>query len=191
MMLEISAPELARRRWTRAECHALHEAGALNYEKFELLDGVLVPRMGKNMPHVRNAMSFLWRLADAFGREFVSMESPVSVSEEDGLTNEPEPDLIVLARPVSSFSDRPPQAIDVRLLIEISDSTLAFDLGDKANLYARATISDYWVFDATARRIIVHREPVGGEYRSVRTYAAHEPVSPLADPSISFRAIDL
>lgn len=110
-------------------------------------------------------MSFLWRLADAFGREFVSRESPVSVSEEDGLTNEPEPDLIVLARPVSSFSDGPPQAIDVRLLIEIPDSTLAFDLGDKANLYARATISGYWVFDATARRS-VHQfsrdRPVGG-----------------------------
>lgn len=175
------------KRWTRAECRALHEAGLLDYEKFELLDGVLVPRMAKNMPHVRNAMSFLWRLAGAFGREFVSMESPVDLSGEDGLINEPEPDLMVLDRPVSSFLESPPRPANVRLLVEVAASTLAYDLGDKADLYARAGFVDYWVLDAANRRTLVHRDPVDGHYRIVQTFGADESVSPLTNPAISLR----
>jgi Uma2 family endonuclease len=83
-----------------------------------------------------------------------------------------------------------PRPEDLHLIGEVSDSTLAFDLVTKAGLYARAGVPEYWVIDIAARRMIVHRDPVGGKYQSVTGYAANQPVAPLAAPSASFRSSD-
>jgi Uma2 family endonuclease len=71
-------------------------------------------------------------------------------------------------------------------VIEVSDSTLAFDLGPKARLYARAGIPEYWVFDIGERRLIVHRDPRAGGYCAVTAYVEGENVTPLALPAASF-----
>jgi len=80
----------------------------------------------------------LW-LAEVFGKSFVNAEAPIDVSPEDNPSSEPEPGLSVLNRDRSSFS-RNPQPEDLSLVVEISDSTLAFDLTVKAGLYERAGI---------------------------------------------------
>ena len=70
-------------------------------------------------------------------------------------------------------------------------TTLAADTKIIAPLYPRAGLPDFWVVDIRGRRIIVHREPSDGTYRSITIYAEDEPVTPLADPTASIRAIDL
>ncbi len=79
-----------------------------------------------------------------------------------------------------------PQPSDVRLVVEISDSTLGFDLKVKAPLYARAGIPEYWVVDIAGKRVIVHRDPSGGAYTSVEAYSEQESVQPLAAPGHAF-----
>ncbi len=54
-----------------------------------------------------------------------------------------------------------PQPGDIRLLVEISDTSLKYDLSVKAALYARAGIFEYWVVDVNGRRLIAHRDPEG------------------------------
>ena len=76
-------------------------------------------------------------------------------------------------------------------MVEVSDTTLRFDLSTKADLYARAEIGDYWVVDLLGRRIIVHRDPAGGRYRSIVAYGEEELVAPLAFPSASLRIRDI
>ena len=71
-------------------------------------------------------------------------------------------------------------------MIEVSDSTLAFDLGPKARLYARAEIPEYWVFDVNGRRLIVHRDPQAGRYSAVTAYAEGESCTALSMPSTPF-----
>jgi Uma2 family endonuclease len=73
-------------------------------------------------------------------------------------------------------------------LIEISDSTLNFDLTVKSPLYARAGIVEYWVLDVAGRRLISHRDPVAGKYTLVAVYSEHESVAPLAAPKAWFCA---
>jgi Uma2 family endonuclease len=63
---------------------------------------------------------------------------------------------------------------------------LSFDLTTKASLYARARIVEYWVVDIPGRRIIVHRDPQEGQYRSVTAYAEQESVKPLATAASEF-----
>ncbi len=172
-----------RKRWTRDECQSLESTGLWNRDKFELIDGELIAKMSKNRPHSIVLMLVAEWLRGVFGPYHLNLESPVDVAPEDNPSSEPEPDIAVLSKDGNEYPKTFPPAADVRLLVEISDSTLAFDLGPKARLYARAGIADYWVFDIQARRIIVHRDPSKGAYSSVIAYSEGEQVAPLAHPN--------
>jgi Uma2 family endonuclease len=137
--------------------------------------------LGKKRPHVIVMALIQEWLTSVFGARYVTPEAPIDVAPEDIPTNEPEPDLAVTTRPCEEYP-RNPQPRDIRLLVEISDTTLAFDLRKKARLYARAGISEYWVVDIAGRRVFVHREPQGDKYETVTAYGETESVAPLAAP---------
>lgn len=84
------------------------------------------------------------------------------------------PDLMFVAH--RSYSARRPTASDTHLMIEVSDTTLAYDLGDKMRMYANENVGEYWVIDIPHRSLIVHRDPAAGRYRSVQTFDEHQPV---------------
>ena len=164
--------------------------GLFDQQHFELIDGELIDKMGKNRPHITlMAYMVLW-LHQTFGGPFVLTQGPIDVSPEDNPTSEPEPDVIVMSREYWHFKSANPRPEDLRLVVEVSGSTLPFDLTTKAALYARAAIAEYWVLDLVARRLIVHRNPVGGTYESVVVYGEHEQVAPLAAPHAEFRVAD-
>lgn len=75
-----------------------------------------------------------------------------------------------------------PSADQIRLVAEVSDTSLRFNLTTKAALYARAGIPEYWVVDLDARRIVVLREPREGQYTSLSAYGENEAIHPLAAP---------
>ena len=179
-----------RKRWTRQECFALESMGLFDQQHFELVEGELIDMRGKNRPHVTlMAYMVLW-LHQTFGGPFVLTEGPIDVSPEDNPTSEPEPDVIVMSREYWHFKSANPRPEDLQLVVEVSGSTLAFDLTTKAALYARAAIAEYWVLDIVARRLIVHRNPIGGKYESVVVYGEHEQVAPLTAPHAEFRVAD-
>lgn len=177
----VSALETTRKIWTREDTRLLVELGFPNAEKLELIDGELIQRMGKKQPHM------LWQnllqecLRSLFGPEYVQAEPSIYVSAEDNPVNEPEPDLIVTTQSVRDFNDNPTPA-DIRLLIEIADTTLNYDLGKKACLYARAGIPDYWVVDIPNRLVHVHRVPQQDAFTNLVRYRFDESIAPLADP---------
>jgi Uma2 family endonuclease len=175
-----------RKRWTRAECAALEAAGIFDQQRVELIEGELIDKMGKNRPHADVAALLIGWLIQVFGTRRVNAEVPIDVSPEDNPTNEPEPDLIVFRREYSGFRSVRPQPRDLDLVVEIADSSLAFDINVKAALYARAGIVDYWVLDVPGRRLIVHRNPQGGQYASVTSYDENESVAPLSAPNSPF-----
>jgi Uma2 family endonuclease len=177
--------EPPRKRWTREECVALETSGIWAQQHLELIEGELISKMGKKRPHA-NAIAVVhaWLLR-VFGEQYVNQEAPIDVAPEDNPTNEPEPDLIVFSKPYREFTGNP-QPSDLRLVVEISDSTISFDLTTKARLYARARIVEYWVVDIPGRRIVVHRDPQEGKYRSVIAYSEQESVKPLASPDSEF-----
>jgi Uma2 family endonuclease len=84
-----------------------------------------------------------------------------------------------------------PTAADVRLLVEVSDTTLRFDRGKKLKAYARFGIPDYWILNLRERRLEVYRDPAGPEYRSVALYIEEQVVSPREAPNASIQVADL
>jgi len=70
-----------------------------------------------------------------------------------------------------------PGPTDVLLVVEVADSSLAYDLGTKVPLYARHGIAEAWVIEAVSRRTQVFRHPAGGGYTEASSVEPHEPLS--------------
>ena len=182
-------PPLAppRKRWTREQCATPEMTALFEIEKLELVDGDLISKMGKNRPHVNACRLLYFWLSETFGHKFVDLEAPIDVNAADNRFNEPAPDLIVLNREGATILSGNVHPEDIVLLVEISDSTLGFDLNVKGPLYAHAGIVEYWVLDVSGRRLISHRGPVSGKYTSVVIYSENESITPLAAPNASLQ----
>jgi Uma2 family endonuclease len=94
--------------------------------------------------------------------------------------SEPEPDIVWAKR--KDYAASHPEADDVLLLIEVADSSLDYDRVEKASIYATVGIREYWIVDLPDCTVKVRREPAGGHYASIRSYASGEIVQPLAVP---------
>ncbi|MFN7921536.1 MAG: Uma2 family endonuclease [Bryobacteraceae bacterium] len=186
---ELGAPPSVMRKksWTRKECEALEKMGVFEGQRYELIEGELIDKMGMSPAHAVFLVFIASWLNPVFGDLRVRPQLPIDVGPEDNPRSEPQPDVCVTSQPAQRFSSRHPGPDDILLLVEVADTTLAFDTTTKAGLYARAGIADYWVLDVSKRRIIVHRSPQSGAYKSLTVYDANEPVSPLAAPEASLR----
>ena len=107
--------------------------------------------------------------------------------------SEPEPDLAVVAGGPRDWKDHPTTC---ELLVDISDTTLTYDLDQKRQLYAQALIPEYWVVDLVNRQLIVHRRPKrprsgAARYEVVTVFGSDAAVKPLAKPRSSIKVADL
>lgn len=115
-----------------------------SYNKVELIEGMLVAMNAEYRRHtaVKNELMFRLRLAlIALGSPYTAMVEPTLALPPYNL---PEPDVAVVDAPMARDYFR---IEHVALVIEVSDSTLANDLGAKLALYARHGVPEYWVID--------------------------------------------
>jgi Uma2 family endonuclease len=97
----------------------------------------------------------------------------------------PEPDLMLLKPRVDAYRSRYPDSTELLLLVEVSDSSLAFDQGVKRALYARHGIPEYWVVDIPHARLHRYLEPTrDGWYGQRTTFAPGDTVAPQALPAV-------
>jgi Uma2 family endonuclease len=173
-------PPLPVRRFTVDEYHRLIQTGILRSgEPVELIHGWIVPKMPTNPTH----SSVVRRLDRWFQRNLpntlvVSVQQPITTAD-----SEPEPDLAICNGPEGLYFTSHPSPEQAVIVIEVSDSSLGYDLGEKLQLYARAKVAVYWVVDLEHKQVIVHTDPRGGKkptYRTRNTYAPGQsvPVTP-------------
>ncbi len=74
--------------------------------------------------------------------------------------DEPEPDIAIIRGSDADYRGRLPTAADVALLVEVSESTLRQDRGQKRTAYARAGIPVYWIVNLVDRQVEVYTRPV-------------------------------
>jgi Uma2 family endonuclease len=110
----------------------------------------------------------------------VSVQNPVALTED----SEPQPDLAVIRKRAVSYKGAEITTQDVVLMIEVAESSLAYDRFTKLRLYAEERVPEYWIIDVTAEQVEVHRTPEAGGYRDVSRLAAGASVSPLAFPDV-------
>jgi Uma2 family endonuclease len=166
MAVEVAAP---RRRFTRDEYYRMAEAGILApNERVELIRGEIITMSPQGIRHrafIDNLTHLLTtRLSD---RAIVSIQMPIVLADD----TEPEPDVQVLRRRAVAYKDREADADDALLLIEVAQTSLAYDRSTKLGLYAAAGIPEYWVVDCSAESVEVHRGPHADGYRDVARVA--------------------
>jgi Uma2 family endonuclease len=182
------------KHWTRLEYERLVDLGAFRPdERLELVGGALIVREPQGGPHATAVGLAEDALREAFGAGWtVRAQSPIALDED----SEPEPDIAVVPGSRRDYRrDHPSHPV---LIVEVADSSLPLDRREKASLYARAGIADYWIVDLVDNVLEVHREPVadpdtpyGWRYRSTTILHAGDVVTPLARSGSTVPVSDL
>ena len=171
-----------RKRWTRQDCAKLQGTGLLP-DRFELIDGEVMDKMGQNPPHSVTLMLIANWLISLFGKLYVREQEPIRIVGNGSDYNEPEPDIAITLGSATAYSVEHPAAVDLVLVVEVADTTLRFDLGPKSLLYARCGVLEYWVADVIGQRIHVYRGPTGEGYSDVTTISDMASIATLAHPN--------
>ena len=174
-----AAEGLLRRRFTVAEIDSMVASGIIaEDEHIELIGGEVVPMSPKGRRHeiIRNKLTFL------FARQ---CPEGLMVASEPYLRLAPdtasEPDIMVYPAALKSPDV---DGGSVLLVIEVSDTSLAYDLSNKAPIYASHGVREYWVINARTLETTVHRDPAGSKYEDVTSLSADVRLSPLLAPEL-------
>jgi Uma2 family endonuclease len=84
-----------------------------------------------------------------------------------------------------------PEAQDVLLLVEVSDSTLAFDQGEKLHLYARYSVTEYWVVDVNKQLVVRYLDPTAQGYARQEEYKGADDLGVKAFPQLLIAVKDI
>ncbi len=177
------------RRWTNADFECMIKIGLFHEKRAELIDGEIIEISPMREPHAHSLALTHAHIALIFPLPewIIRNQSPFFVGEG----YRPEPDLAVVRR-ADLIAGSPPSSAS--LIIEISDSTLRYDRTDKASLYARAGVEDYWIVNVAERVLEVRRAPrpdatarFGFGYGSLQTLGEEARIAPLcaSDGAIS------
>lgn len=148
----------------------------------ELLHGEMVMMSPIGEPHSQAIIALNEWSYDVVDRKrfMIRVQMPIRIPTSQG---EPEPDLAWVRRDLRS--DKPPLPQDVMLLIEVADSSLAYDRGPKLTAYAQAGITEYWIVNLIDEQIEVYRTPSQNMYQDRSFYRGKDSIQPLALPTTS------
>jgi Uma2 family endonuclease len=158
-------PWVMRRPLTVADYHRMGEAGILTRDdRVELIEGELIAMSPIGSEHSGTANTLTRLLIHAVGdRGVVAVQNPVQLDDR----SEPQPDFAVLKPRQDDYRQATPRPADVLLIIEVADSSLAYDRAVKRALYARHGIPEFWIVNLAADEVEVCRAPGGDRYGTV------------------------
>lgn len=154
-------------RFTREEYHRMWESGLFSSKRVELLDGEIITMPPQNPPHAGTTSRLATVVIRSLGTNFtVRIQAPVVLNN----WSEPEPDVAICRFDPDNYRHEHPKASDIHLLIEVADSSLAYDRRQKTVAYATSEIPEYWIVNLADRRIEVFSDPdpVAQRYRQER-----------------------
>ncbi|MCB9126250.1 MAG: Uma2 family endonuclease [Caldilineaceae bacterium] len=178
MSVAAAAPPIERYRLTSAIFHEMVDKGILNEDdRLELIEGELVtmsPIGPEHMGVVNQIAQILIRQLEQ--RAIVSIQGPIALDE----FSEPQPDLALLVQRDDFYKHSLPRPADVALVIEVADSSLAYDRTIKMPLYARAGIPEAWIVNLIDRWIEVYRDPSTAGYTTLLKILSGKSIAPQA-----------
>ena len=176
-------------RFTVARYHQMIAEGILNeYDDVELIEGVIRSKMSKGDEHetvIEQLNALLVRALPPTA--CLRCQSALVLAD-----SEPEADFAICT-PARARGGKNPGPVDTFLVVEVSDTTLAFDRQDKGRMYATAGIAVYWVVNVVDRQIEVYTDPVSptgtaAHYRTRTLYSPNDQI-PIVVAGTSVGAI--
>ncbi|QEL15641.1 Uma2 family endonuclease [Limnoglobus roseus] len=159
-------------RITVEQYHRMGELGFFTAKpRCELIRGIIVEKLLMNPPHKTALRRLIDLLRPLIPEGYVfDSQGPISLAD-----SEPEPDVSITLGPDDRYSDRHAGPDEVVLLVEVADSSLEYDRGEKLQLYAEAGISVYWVVNLRDRSVTVYTRPRGGRNPGYRNRVDYTP----------------
>ena len=170
------AAEVPRRRFTADEYQQMLRVGILRErDPFELIDGEVVGKMTIGPRHSA--------VVDRLTQYFVLCAGAQAIVRAQGAVrldtfNEPEPDVTLLRRRSDFYATAHPGPSDLLLVVEVAQSSIAYDRVTKAELYARLGVVEYWLVDLNTDVITRYLDPLDGTYRRIVTATPGQPFAP-------------
>jgi Uma2 family endonuclease len=162
MTFEQSITHPQRYKLTTADYDLLTKAGAFSgYGKTELIDGEVIAVNAQHRPHARAKDELAYQLRRALEELGSSLQVLTEVTVDMPPHGAPQPDIVLTSE---ALGEGPVPVASVALVVEVADTTLDFDLGPKAALYAAAGVPEYWIVDLNENRCLLHMSPGGEEY---------------------------
>jgi Uma2 family endonuclease len=151
-------------------------------ERVELLDGEIIEMAAIGSRHFacvnRYNRLFNMQVGD---RAIVSIQNPFHLSTY----SEPEPDVVLFRPRADDYAAALPDPDDVLLIVEVSDTTLAYDRDRKLPRYAEAGIPELWITELRRELVTAYREPEGRRYRRAVVYRRGDVLTPAALPDVA------
>ena len=169
-------------KWSIEQYDRLINDGYLRGKNCQLIEGNIVEMSPEGVEHFYTNKSLFRHLLIKFEELADIAQNPPIILDN----SEPQPDIAVLRLPAQQYKYRKPVGGDVLLLIEISKSTLKFDLKEKLELYARNKIPEYWVVDIVNKKLIVHKTLKGLAYTD-RLELTEGTICPTLFPNIEIK----
>ena len=177
-----AAPGWRALKWTCDDFYRMENLPSLQGQKSMLIDGeILVMPPPSPLSSISHSLAEEV-LRDIFPRGQFTLRSQLGLYF--GINTDPLPDIAVVDGSPRTIGQHPRTAL---LVVEIADTSLTYDTGDKASLYAAAGITDYWVIDVNDRRLHLFRDPrpdpaakYGASYAQVSVLLPGDRIAPLA-----------
>lgn len=176
--------QLLKHKFTTQQYHLIHEAGVFSQgDRFELINGEITEMSPIGRKHaaciIRATKLLQKKLGDLV---LISVQNSIHLSD----VSEPQPDFAVLTPRDDCYEEGLARPADILLLIEVADSTIAYDRNVKMPLYSAAGIPEMWLFDLNERVIEGYSQPSARGYKQMHRYEQGDIFSMLAFPDISF-----
>jgi Uma2 family endonuclease len=178
-----------KHRFTVKDYYRMAETGVLRPDaRVELLNGEIsdMSPIGPFHGGVTNYLNEIFTAASR-GRWLTTVQNPVRLDDH----SEPQPDVMLLKPSPDYYRRRHPQAADVFLLVEVSDSSVTTDREDKLPAYGRAGIAEVWIIDLNESTVEVHREPHFTGYGSKSILRPGDKAVPHAFPDMAVDVAEL
>lgn len=173
-------------KWSVADYQHMRKLGILDQRRCELINGEIW-----NITPERELHRFYTDRGAGYLRQILQNKAVVFEGHPITLAkSEPEPDIAIVRRPDTRYLQHHPYPEDIYWLLEVADTTLAFDLDVKRKLYAEAGIAEYWVIDVAGREMTMFRDLWDGDY-STQNVVSDGIVCPVAFPDTSIEVRQL
>jgi Uma2 family endonuclease len=174
------------KRLTYTQFHDRASRGEYGDGRFMLIRGEVREMEPMNPPHVISCDLVGAWMRSVFGEGcYVREDKPLCLE----LDTDPRPDFFVVDGTIGDRRAAHPTSS--RFVVEIADTTLSMDLGEKKVLYAQGKVPDYWVLDLNRRRLHVFRDPACDTYTTHLTLSETDTLPPLAKPDATIAVADL
>ncbi len=150
---------------TASEFDQMCEAGVFREgHRLELIEGEIIEMSPIGKRHATAVRRLNNLLTRSLGPDeaLVDAQNPVVLGD----ISEPQPDLALL-RPRPDFYAEHPRPEDILLLIEVADTSLAYDREVKVPTYARYGVQEVWIADLGGARVEIYLRPTADGYAGV------------------------